>query len=116
MSQGESLLITSSFYIDPSQRDEFLQQVQELKAKSQQEEGCLAFELYEDPASANRFFFYHQWRDRAALERHIQTPHLRHWISIFPDFLVDQPNLFIHHLVESKPASLSTFGTSDRSA
>ena len=114
MSQGESLLITSSFRIEPSKRDEFLQQAQELKTKSQSEEGCLTFELYEDPASANHFFFYHQWRDQKALDRHTQTPHLQHFISVFPRLLVDQPHLFIHRLIESKPANLSAFSATGK--
>jgi len=66
--------------------------------------------------SANRFFFYHQWRDREALNQHTQTPHLQQFISVFPGLLVGQPHLLIHRLAESKPADLSAFGATGKNA
>jgi quinol monooxygenase YgiN len=41
------------------------------------EPGCISYELYESD-SKGRFYFDETWESRAALDKHIATPHFRH--------------------------------------
>jgi quinol monooxygenase YgiN len=43
------------------------------------EPGCLRFDVLQDQADENHFFFYEVYRDEEALQAHQQTPHFRRW-------------------------------------
>jgi quinol monooxygenase YgiN len=40
------------------------------------EPGCLSYTLHEDPTRQGQFYFYEVYRDQAALDHHMQSPHL----------------------------------------
>ena len=42
---------------------------------SQAEPGCVAYEVYRDAESTDRFVVYECWRDLTALADHLTTPH-----------------------------------------
>lgn len=43
---------------------------------TRQEEGCLAYDLYESAAAPGVFVTVEEWTDQAALDAHMQTPHI----------------------------------------
>lgn len=43
---------------------------------TRQEEGCLAYDLYESAAAPNTFVTIERWKDQAALDQHMTSPHL----------------------------------------
>ena len=50
--------------------------LQELVVATRQEEGCLAYDLYESAAAEGVFVTVERWSDQAALDAHMQTPHI----------------------------------------
>ncbi len=40
------------------------------------EDGCYTYAFYEDVEVPGRFRVYEEWRDQAALEAHLATPHI----------------------------------------
>lgn len=40
------------------------------------EPGCVSYTLHEDPARSGHFYVYEIYRDQAALDHHMQSPHL----------------------------------------
>lgn len=40
------------------------------------ENGCHTYAFYEDVAQPGRFRVYEEWRDRAALDAHLETAHI----------------------------------------
>lgn len=47
-----------------------------LIAPTRAEDGCIQYDLHRDHADPGLFIFYENWRDEAALERHLAAPHL----------------------------------------
>lgn len=48
----------------------------ELAAATRAEEGCLAYDLYESQGAPGTFVTLERWADQAALDAHLQTPHV----------------------------------------
>jgi quinol monooxygenase YgiN len=43
--------------------------------------GCLRFDVLQDQADENHFYFYEVYRDTAAHEAHSKTPHFARWAA-----------------------------------
>ena len=51
--------------------------LRELHSASNEEPGCLTYEVHVDPEDARQFFIYEVYRDAAGLEAHQETRHFR---------------------------------------
>lgn len=47
-----------------------------LVEQTRQEDGCLSYDLFESAAAPNTFVTVERWRDQAALDEHMRSPHL----------------------------------------
>lgn len=47
-----------------------------LAAATRQEEGCLAYDLFESGSAPGTFLTVERWTGQAALEAHLATPHV----------------------------------------
>jgi len=69
-----------SLYVKPGMRDRFLAAAEDDSASSVRDEpGCLRFDVLEDQADPNHFFFYEIYEDDKAIEAHRQMPHYARW-------------------------------------
>jgi quinol monooxygenase YgiN len=50
-----------------------------LIAPSRQEPGCLVYELHVDPEDPGKFMFYEKFKDQAALDVHLASPHFHNF-------------------------------------
>ncbi len=50
--------------------------LQTLAEATRQEEGCLAYDLYESAAAPGTFVTVERWRGQADLDAHMSSPHL----------------------------------------
>ena len=63
--------------VKPEQRQRFLEIIEDDAICSERDEpGCLRFNVLQDKANENTYYFYEVYRDEAAFQAHIQTPHL----------------------------------------
>lgn len=46
------------------------------------EPGCFRFDILRDGEKSTRFYLYEVYRDEAAFEAHLETPHFKQWKSI----------------------------------
>ncbi len=53
----------------------------DLVAQSRQEAGCLHYELFQRADAAHVFQTVERWRDQAAVDAHMQSPHVAHAIA-----------------------------------
>jgi len=51
--------------------------LREMRAASNQEPGCLTYEVHVDPDNACQFFIYEVYQDAAGLEAHQETVHFK---------------------------------------
>jgi|SRR6478735_903126 autoinducer 2-degrading protein len=69
-----------SLRVKPDQRETFLSAAEDDSICSVRDEpGCLRFDVLQDPADENHFFFYEVYVDDAAFTAHTQAPHYARW-------------------------------------
>ncbi|MFV0557406.1 MAG: putative quinol monooxygenase [Enterococcus sp.] len=89
------LLVNATFTIRPETKAEFLTEINELISSSQNETGCLAYELYQSLATANQFVMIEQWADNAALAQHNQNPLLQQFAQNLPHYVTQKPVILV---------------------
>ena len=66
--------------VKPDARERFLKAIEADALGSERDEpGCLRFNVLEDAADPNVYYFYEVYRDEAALEAHRAAPHYAVW-------------------------------------
>lgn len=70
------LIVSAKFTTKPGKRDAFIKGAQPCIAATRKEEGCLLYELYASTEDANQVMYFEKWTDRAALDKHLQAPHM----------------------------------------
>ena len=74
------LVLVVSLKVKPEMRAKFLEAAEDDSTCSVRDEpGCLRFDVVQDQADPNHFFFYEVYRDQAAFEAHTQAPHYARW-------------------------------------
>ncbi|WP_026694722.1 putative quinol monooxygenase [Peribacillus kribbensis] len=57
---------------------------------SRSEAGCIQYTLHESEEDAGVFVFYEKWKDDAALQAHIQSPHYVEYRAVTKDLLAER--------------------------
>jgi len=69
-------ILVVKFQLKPEFREQFLQVAQDdARGANHDEPGCLRFDVIRDEADPNRIFFYEVYKDEAAFQEHLKTPH-----------------------------------------
>ncbi|MCC5893434.1 putative quinol monooxygenase [Exiguobacterium sp.] len=69
------ITITAVLTAHPGKEDDLRQALDKVIPPSRQEDGCLAYVLHESIDAPGTFVFYEKYRDEAALDHHINSPH-----------------------------------------
>ncbi len=64
-------------------RTELLQLLEPTRA----EQGCLNYDLFEDPQDASLFIFHENWTSHADLDRHLDSPHIKACLAVIESLL-----------------------------
>jgi quinol monooxygenase YgiN len=75
------IIITGTSKIKSERWEEAVGIVKELVAKSRADEGCVRYNFYEPLDEQYSFFNFEVWASPEALEKHMQTPHLRKFFA-----------------------------------
>ena len=71
-------------------RDKFLAAAEDDSTCSVRDEpGCLRFDVLQDNADPDHFFFYEVYRDEAAFQAHGQAPHFARWRAAAAEVLAE---------------------------
>jgi (4S)-4-hydroxy-5-phosphonooxypentane-2,3-dione isomerase len=66
--------------VKPQERQRFLEAIEhDALASERDEPGCARFNVIQDDADPNVYYFYEVYRDEAALEAHRAAPHYAVW-------------------------------------
>jgi len=81
-----------SLKVKPERREEFLKAVEEDGRGSREDEpGCLRFDVLQDNADPDHYYFYEIYRDEAALKAHTQAPHYQVWRQVVEAGVLVEP-------------------------
>lgn len=63
----------------PEKIEAVLPHLHELVEATYQNDGCIAYDVAEDPFDPGLIRFSELWPDRKSLEKHLQAPHIEPW-------------------------------------
>lgn len=76
-----------SIQIKPVHRAAFIEaMLDDARGSVANEPGCLRFDVIQDHEDSNRLYLYEVYRDRAAFDAHLQTPHFIRWRDAVRDW------------------------------
>ncbi len=84
-------VIVVEFRAKSDKTEEFAALIDRHAFNSRREEGCLAFDVCQDPEEPARFVFYEAYRDQAAHRLHTDQDSYARFRSLAPDLLVPGP-------------------------
>ena len=85
------IIIAGTIQIDPQKREANLAAIQVMMAKSQAEEGCLAYEFSADLTTPNQFHLFEIWESEQSLQAHRESSHMATFRQeTFPTFVQTQ--------------------------
>jgi quinol monooxygenase YgiN len=68
-----------------------------LIAPTRAEPDCVQYDLHQHTDEPARLMFYEIWTSREALDRHLQTPHLRGFLEAAADVVAEPPRVMTYH-------------------
>jgi quinol monooxygenase YgiN len=86
--------------------EEFLDLLGEVQRASREDDGCINYGYYREITDDGSFVAVEEWRDMAALEAHLRTPHVARLIAALPEHSAAPPELATHVVAETVPLPL----------
>jgi (4S)-4-hydroxy-5-phosphonooxypentane-2,3-dione isomerase len=88
-------IIVVSLQLNEEYRDAFVEAVvEEAQAVIRDEPGCLCYDVVQDGADSNRIWLYEVYKDAAAHQAHLQTPHFLKLQAIMkPEWMAAPPQV-----------------------
>lgn len=73
----KTVTVVATFVARPGKETELRNALVGLVSPTRQEAGCLNYDLHVDPNHPGRFLFHENWTTAAALDAHLQSPHVQ---------------------------------------
>ena len=77
--------------VKPEAREAYAAAIAENAAASNQEPGCLHFDVSQDGADPDRFYLYEVYREEADFGAHRETAHFKKYAAASADLLAEPP-------------------------
>jgi quinol monooxygenase YgiN len=100
------IVLTVDLRAKPERRNELLAIAQAYVPLCRAEHGCLSYLFYEQQPHRNNFFSLQQWRDGAAVEAHLRTPHFRSLMDRLPELIERPPEVRQYEVSEYREISI----------
>lgn len=71
--------------VEEANRTKVLEAAKELTTQSVQEEGCIAYDIFESATRPNVLMFCETWKDSETLDKHAQSAHFIKNIAILKE-------------------------------
>ena len=85
-----ALTVIAKFTSKSGKEARVKEELQMLLASTRKEQGYIAFDLHQSVDSEGILFFFEEWTSREALNRHLETPHVKKFLSLV-DELLEKP-------------------------
>ncbi|MFN3512074.1 MAG: putative quinol monooxygenase [Phenylobacterium sp.] len=79
-----TVVVAGTFRVPSQNLDAFKPHMEAMLAASRAEDGCLEYSYAVDVLDPGLIRVFEAWRDRAALEAHLATPHITRWRAAWP--------------------------------
>ena len=78
------------FDAKPGRLDELRKEMLAITEPTRAEPDCLEFHLYEETDAAGTLFVHSLWKDDAAIDAHLQFPHMKRFRALLADLAANQ--------------------------
>lgn len=91
----KTVTVVATFEARPGKENELRNALVGLVAPTRQEAGCLNYDLHVLPGAPAKFLFHENWTTKAALDTHLQTPHIQALLPRVGELCVAPPEIVI---------------------
>jgi quinol monooxygenase YgiN len=91
----KTVTVIATFEARPGKETELRNALVGLVAPTRQETGCLNYDLHVLPESPAKFLFHENWTTKAALDAHLQTPHIQALLPRLDELCTEPPAIVI---------------------
>ena len=92
--------VVAKFRVESEKTEEFKTIADQLITKTRQEEGNIAYKLYQGKDKSQILTFIEEWDDQPALENHKQTEHYQNALPQIGELLISEPEVDIYILIK----------------
>lgn len=93
-------IINAKIKIDESKRNDYLKMMEELVKNSNQEEGVLFYQHYEDVSERNSFVVVENYKDEQAMRHHNDSDHFKTFSQHISDYIIEKPVVDVSQTIE----------------
>jgi len=98
------LMFTSRFSIEPMKRGAYMLFAKGMVKRTQAQEGCIGFGIFEDISAPDTFIMLEQWESMELFEKHTASPAFLHDDEVLMTFVIGQPTYDEYEFEESSEA------------
>lgn len=92
---AKTVTVVATFEARPGQEAKLRAALTGLVAPTRQEAGCLNYDLHILPDNPAKFLFHENWTTKAALDAHLQTPHIQALLPRVGELCAEPPAIVI---------------------
>lgn len=87
------LVLVAQFYAQPEGEEKLKARLLDMADRTVGERGCLRYEIHQEEADPRHFVLLESWADQAALDVHMDTPHVQALLKDVPTLTVSDIEL-----------------------
>ncbi len=97
-----NLIVAGTVRLPPDNLDRFRPHMIEMMTATRAEDGCIDYAYAEDVGQPGLIRVFEIWRDQAALDAHLVTPHIGGWRALWPRFQVSDRRLMAYEIAAER--------------
>ena len=87
------LILIAKFKLKPEYIDEFINLSEGMLEPSRSEDGCIHYELLQNPYNPQLFTFYEKWKSQEDLEEHFQKHYFGEFVNNIANLLEEEGDI-----------------------
>ena len=89
----KTITVVATFQARPGKESELRAALVGLLEPTRKEIGCVNYDLHQSPEEPARFLFYENWTNKAALDAHLQSEHIKALLPRVDDLCAAFPEI-----------------------
>ena len=85
------IIVSTTANVLPEKRENFLALLPSLIQSSQNDEGCISYQVFEELSNPNSFHFFGKWATQEDIDAHLQAVHTKSFLDIVPSLVSKEP-------------------------
>jgi quinol monooxygenase YgiN len=91
----KTVSVVATFQARPGKEADLRAALIGLLAPTRNESGCVNYDLHQSPEDPAKFLFHENWTSKAALDAHLQSPHIKALLPRVDELCVAFPEIKI---------------------